>query len=137
MAVLAGTGLFYSRGPDMSPSRHLLRPLLSASEDPASGAINAPSALGALRAVEEAGRAESCAVMGQTGSLEVRAELGKPATRLIGSVAYFPELYGDALIPLSIDILQRKAVPPAVFVKHQMLTRDNVDRLYPNDILLS
>ncbi|MCU1260476.1 MAG: periplasmic binding protein/LacI transcriptional regulator [Bryobacterales bacterium] len=49
--------------------------------------------------------------MGQTGSLEVRAELGKPATRLIGSVAYFPELYGDALILLSIDILQRKAVP--------------------------
>jgi ribose transport system substrate-binding protein len=101
------------------------------------GAINDPSALGALRAFEEAGRAESCAVMGQNGSLEARAELRKPATRLIGSVAYFPELYGDALIPLSIDILQRKAVPPAVFVKHQMLTRDNVDRLYPNDALLS
>jgi ribose transport system substrate-binding protein len=101
------------------------------------GAINDPSALGALRAFEECGRAETCVVMGQNGSLEARAELRKTATRLIGSVAYFPELYGDALIPLSVDILQRKAVPPAVFVKHQMLTRDNVDRLYPNDILLS
>jgi ribose transport system substrate-binding protein len=101
------------------------------------GAINDPSALGALQAFEECGRAETCVVMGQNGSLEARAELRKTATRLIGSVAYFPEFYGDALIPLSVDILQRKAVPPAVFVKHQMLTRDNVDRLYPNDILLS
>ena len=101
------------------------------------GAINDPSALGALRAFEEAGRAETCAAMGQNGSLEARAELRKPSTRLIGSVAYFPESYGDALISLATDILQRKAVPPAVFASHQMLTRDNVDRFYPNDALLN
>ena len=100
-------------------------------------AINDPSALGALRAFEEAGRAEMCVVMGQNASLEARTELRKPRTRLIGSVAYFPESYGEALIPLSLDILQRKPVPPAVFVKHQMVTRENVDRLYPNDALLS
>jgi hypothetical protein len=27
-------------------------------------------------------------------------------------------------------------VPPAVFVKHQIITRDNVDHLYPNDSLM-
>ncbi|HVW86022.1 MAG TPA: substrate-binding domain-containing protein [Bryobacteraceae bacterium] len=101
------------------------------------GAINDPSALGALRAMEEAGRADTCAAMGQNASLEARTELRKPSTRLIGSVAYFPELYGNALITLATDILQRKPVPPAVFVKHQMVTRENVDRLYPNDALLS
>ena len=78
-----------------------------------------------------------CVVMGQNASLEARTELRKPRTRLIGSVAYFPESYGEALIPLSLDILQRKPVPPAVFVKHQMVNRENVDRLYPNDALLS
>jgi ribose transport system substrate-binding protein len=101
------------------------------------GAINDPSALGALRAMEEAGRAETCAVMGQNASLEARAELRDPDTRLIGSVAYFPEVYGDHLISLATDILQHKAVPPAMFIKHQMITRDNVDKIYPNDALLN
>jgi hypothetical protein len=27
-------------------------------------------------------------------------------------------------------------VPPAIFVKHQLVTRDNVDHLYPNDALM-
>jgi ribose transport system substrate-binding protein len=100
------------------------------------GAINDPSALGALRAFEEAGRAEACVVMGQNASLEARTELRKPATRFVGSVAYFPERYGPAVISLCVDILQRKPVPPAFFVKHQLVTAENVDRLYPNDSLI-
>ena len=55
------------------------------------GAINDPSALGAMRALQEAGRSESGAIMGQNASPEGRAELREPGTRLIGSVAYFPE----------------------------------------------
>jgi ribose transport system substrate-binding protein len=101
------------------------------------GAINDPSALGALRAFEEAGRGEDCAVLGQNASVEARAELRKPGTRFVGSVAYFPERYGEEVIPLCIDILQRKRVPPAVFVKHQLVTKESVDRLYPNDALIS
>src|SRR6266516_3796416 len=52
------------------------------------GAINDPSALGALRAFQEAGRTDGCAVMGQNASPEGRVELRQPGTRLIGSVAY-------------------------------------------------
>jgi hypothetical protein len=26
-------------------------------------------------------------------------------------------------------------MPPAIFVKHHLITRDNVDDLYPNDLL--
>jgi ribose transport system substrate-binding protein len=101
------------------------------------GAINDPSALGALLAMEEAGRSETCTAMGQNASVEARNELRKPATRLIGSIAYFPELYGEALTALSLDILWRKPVPPAIFVKHQIVNKENVDRLYPNDALLN
>jgi ribose transport system substrate-binding protein len=101
------------------------------------GAINDPSALGALRAFEEAGRGGDCAVLGQNASVEARAELRKPGTRFVGSVAYFPERYGEEVIPLCIDILQRKRVPPAVFVKHELVTKESVDRLYPNDGLIS
>jgi ribose transport system substrate-binding protein len=100
------------------------------------GAINDPSALGALRAFQEAGRTESCAIMGQNASPEGRDELRQLDTRLIGSVAYFPEKYGPEIVAVALDILQRRPVPPAVFVKHQLVTPDTVNHIYPNDQLM-
>ena len=97
------------------------------------GGVNDPSALGALRAFQEAGRTDCCAVMGQNASPEGRAELREPGTRFVGSVAYFPERYGDDLIRLSLDILNKKQIPPAVFVEHKLVTAQNVDHYYPND----
>ena len=72
------------------------------------GAANDPSALGAARAFQEAGRADGCAIVGQN------AEPDAPA----------------------LDILGGRAVPPAVFVKDQIITRENVDHVYPNDALM-
>ena len=100
------------------------------------GAINDPSGLGALRAFQEAGRTESCAIVSHNASPEGRAELRQPGTRLVGSVAYFPEKYGDQILKLALDILHHRRVPPAVFVKHQMVTPDNVNHIYPNDELM-
>ena len=101
------------------------------------GAANDPSALGALRAFQEAGRAGDCVIVGQNAEPEARAELRAPSTRFIASVAYFPEKYGDGLLRLALDILARKAVPPAVFTNHQIITPDNVDHFYPNDSLVA
>lgn len=100
------------------------------------GGINDPSAIGALRAFEEAGRLDGCAGMGQNASPEARQELRR-GSRLVGSVAYFPEKYGAGLIRLALDILSVKATPLAVFVEHRLLTAKNVDQLYPNDNLLT
>jgi ribose transport system substrate-binding protein len=97
------------------------------------GGINDPSALGALRAFQEAGRAENCVVMGQNASPEGRAELREPKTRLAGSVAFFPERYGENIIRVSLDILNQRPVPPAVFVEHKLITPTTVDHYYPND----
>ncbi|MGA3026393.1 MAG: substrate-binding domain-containing protein [Bryobacteraceae bacterium] len=99
------------------------------------GAVNDPSALGALRAFQEVGRVECCAVVGQNASPEGREELRTPGTRLIASVAYFPERYGEDIVRLALDILLRRPVPPAVFVKHELVTPENVNHFYPNDIL--
>ena len=54
------------------------------------GAATDPSALGALRAFEEAGREGECVVVGQNGEPEARLELRVPRTRLIGSVRLLP-----------------------------------------------
>ena len=97
------------------------------------GTVNDVCALAALRAFEEAGAAQECAVMGQNALREARAELRRPGTRLIGSVAYFPERYGEELIPLALNILRKKPAPATVFVKHQLLTPRNVDLIYPLD----
>jgi ribose transport system substrate-binding protein len=99
------------------------------------GCINDASALAAVRAFQEAGRADRCAVVGQNAEPDARTELRQPTTPLVASVGYFPERYGDALIRLALDILSGKAVPPAVFIKHQVITRENVDHFYPNDAL--
>src|SRR5204863_5412364 len=100
------------------------------------GAINDVSAIGALRAFEEAGRAETCAIMGQNAAPEGRAELREPNTRLVGSVAFFPERYGTDLIKVSLDILNKRPVPPAVFVEHRLVTPTTVEHYYPNDSLM-
>lgn len=100
------------------------------------GAINDTSALGALRAFQEAGRSDGCVVMGQNASPEGRAELRERNTRFVGSVAYFPERYGEDLIRVGLEILSRRPVPPAVFVKHQLITAENVNHFYPNDSLM-
>jgi ribose transport system substrate-binding protein len=96
-------------------------------------ASNDPNALGALTAFQEARRYEQCAVTGQGATLDARLELRRAETRLIGTVAYFPERYGKALIRLAMDLLARKPVPPAVYTKHRFVTPENVDRLYPHD----
>jgi ribose transport system substrate-binding protein len=100
------------------------------------GAMNDSSALGAVRAFQEAGRASSCAIVGQNAEFDARAELRVPRTPLIGSVAYFPEKYGEELIALALDILSHRPTPPAKFVKHQVITAANLDHFYPNDSLL-
>jgi len=100
------------------------------------GAINDASALGALRAFQEAGRAQGCAVMGQNASPEARAEMRTPGTRMIGSVAFFPERYGEQVVHVALELLNHRPVPPAVFVKHQLITPETVDHFYPNDQLM-
>lgn len=101
------------------------------------GAINDSSCLGALRAFEEAGRTQDCLAVSHNGSLEARMELRRRGSSLIGSVAYFPEQYGEAVVRLALDKLRGKAVPSASFVKHELLTLQTVDTVYPHDAMLS
>jgi len=99
------------------------------------GAANDPSAIGAVRAFQECGRGANCAVVGQNAEPEARAEMREVGSRLIGSVAYFPERYGDAIVRVATDVLLGKSATPATFTTHQLVTPENVNRLYPNDAL--
>jgi ribose transport system substrate-binding protein len=94
-------------------------------------AINDPCALGALQAFRDAGREEHCAIVGQNASPDAHAELAQKDSRLIGSVGYFPERYGEGVIPLALDMLAGRSVPPATFIRHEMVTAANLRGFYP------
>jgi ribose transport system substrate-binding protein len=98
-------------------------------------AIFDPSALGALQAFRDADRLQDCAIVGQNGSIEARLQMRKSNSCLIGSVAYFPERYGEQLIALALDILtQRVPIPNAVFIKHQLITPSNLKQHYGSEM---
>ncbi len=92
--------------------------------------INDPSALGALQAFKDAGRQNHCAIMGQNASSDAVLEMSCPDTRLVGSVGCFPEKYGEQLIAIALQLLDHKPVPPAIFVKHHLITPDNLRNYY-------
>ena len=94
-------------------------------------AINDPSALGALHAFREAGRESECAIVGHNASPESHGELLRRSSRLIASVGYFPERYGDALLRLALDLLEHRPVPRASFVHHEIIHADNLRSFYP------
>ncbi|MBI1356757.1 MAG: substrate-binding domain-containing protein [Acidobacteria bacterium] len=96
-------------------------------------AANDPAALGALEVIQESRQRELSVIVSQGASAEGRAELRNPGSRLIGSVAYFPESYGKGLIQLSLDLLEGRPTPPAVFTPHKLVTAQNVASLYPDD----
>jgi len=92
--------------------------------------FNDRAAVGAVLAARAAGREEDVAVVGQNATLEAREEIRRPDSRLIASIAYFPERYGEKLIRLALAMISRERVPPAVYVDHMVLDHNNIDRIY-------
>jgi len=96
--------------------------------------VNDLAVLGALRAFAEVGRSDYCLALGVGAFPEARRELRSVQTRLIGSIATFPERYGDNLIQIALDILHHKPVAPAVYATIQLVTPQNIEKFYPRAI---
>ncbi len=93
--------------------------------------INDDTALGAIAAAKAAGRLNDIAVVAQNATENARIEIRKPGSRFIGSTAYFPEKYGFKIIPALIKLINHQSVPPSIYVDHVFITKDNVDKYYP------
>lgn len=92
-------------------------------------AINDQSILGMLRAVEQAGRSEEAIFVG-IGADEGATMVTEPG--FLASVGYFPENYGNYLVPIALMELADVDVPPAVLVSHTMVTSGTVCNFYPD-----
>ena len=60
----------------------------------------------------------------------MREELRKGNSRIVGSTSFHPELYGEKLIDLALNILKGEPVPPAVYMEYTFINAANVDLLY-------
>ena len=90
-------------------------------------AINDQASTGILRAVKQANREADLLVVGM-GADETATLASEPA--FIASVGYFPERYGNYLLPLSLMELAGKATPATVLVNHVMVTKSNICDYY-------
>ncbi|MGF1625077.1 MAG: sugar ABC transporter substrate-binding protein [Alphaproteobacteria bacterium] len=90
-------------------------------------AINDQAATGMLRAVQQADREAQTLVVGM-GADELDTMMSEP--RFIASVGYFPERYGNYLLPMALMELAGKELPPAVLMNHVMISPSNVCEYY-------
>jgi ribose transport system substrate-binding protein len=93
--------------------------------------FNDLTAVGAMQAVRAAGCGKDVAIVGHNAMGEGRAEIRKPGSPFIASVAYFPERYGGKLVKLACQMMDGEQVPPAVYTDHIVLNNQNVDTYYP------
>ncbi len=94
--------------------------------------INDGTALGTIAALEAAGRKDQAIVVGQGADPSGQAEIMKDGSIYLGATAYFPEKYGDKLIPAIIDALNCKPLPPSIYMDHVFITKDNLCSIYPD-----
>jgi ribose transport system substrate-binding protein len=95
--------------------------------------VDDPRATGMSGALEAAGYLGKAAVVGQGVTTEAITELRRPADEsvFIGSVAYSPEVYGNYLVPIIVDLIEGNPVPPRVVLQHFIIDRANLDQWYP------
>jgi ribose transport system substrate-binding protein len=96
--------------------------------------INDDRAYGMAQAMTQAGRGDSKVdgiVIGKNGEKIALDAVRADNTPLVGSVSFFGERYGDDLVALALDVLAGKPVPSIVSVGHEVVSKANIDALYP------
>ncbi len=95
------------------------------------GMLGDSNAVAALNYAKSAGRDALASGIGGDDVGIHALKIGDPAG-FVGTSLFFPEHYGDDLIPLALDILAGKQVPQLVYIKHDFLDASNVAKYYPD-----
>jgi ribose transport system substrate-binding protein len=98
--------------------RGATRVLISATSD--------DGALGAVDALGESRRRITAAVVGLEGTPEALDMMKRSHSSLQGTVAFFPEQYGPALIDVSLRLLRGEQVAPFQYVRHQLIGKSDL-----------
>lgn len=90
--------------------------------------FNDETASGALEAARDLGREQDMVAVGQGGNL-ILEELERPNSRMIASVAYHPEQYGQQLMSLALRMLAGDRVSRENYIDQQCLTAASLPHL--------
>lgn len=88
------------------------------------------AASAALAAADVAGRKDQVWIVSHGADPSVRDTI-RNEPQWVGSVAYFPESYGELVIPLAIALAKGETVPEQSLVTHLFIDRTNIDQFYP------
>jgi ribose transport system substrate-binding protein len=78
---------------------------------------------GILRAIATQDRSRNTLVAGHNVTPRIAQELAREDSPLIGSVAFFPEQYGERIMELAERLLERKPVNPDNYTEHKWIGR--------------
>lgn len=92
--------------------------------------INTQTALGALRALQDAGRTK-LSIIGAQGLTPIGIHEIKTNRHWIGDTAYFPEDYGSEIFKLIADLQAGRKVTPLVYIPAVWVTKGNINKYYP------
>lgn len=97
-------------------------------------AVNDEMALGGLAAIETCGsdaNKKNYIAVGQSADEAAQAAMREKDSHFAGSTAYFPEKYGDFIVPALIRLMNGEKLPPALYVDHLFIDIENLDQFYP------
>lgn len=93
-------------------------------------AVNGDAAIGALDGASAAGRATDVWVSGQGAEPRAR-NLIRTNEHYIGDSAYFPERFGNTIVPAMLDLVAGKTVQPLLLIEPAWVDAGNIDEIYP------
>jgi ribose transport system substrate-binding protein len=93
-------------------------------------ALTDPLAIGAEREISKAALQDRVMIAGYGGAHDARLQISKRGP-FMGSVACFPECYGEPVMRLALNILDGQKAPLVTHVNHVVLTADNMLEYYP------
>ena len=107
---------------------------LSAHPDETIGMVSlqASAGLGVLAAIQVADRDDDCVLVVHNEDYFFSHILNYPESCWYACVTFNLVKYGQWVAPAMREILDTGVVPENVYVEHKILTRDNVDELYPD-----
>ncbi len=85
-----------------------------------------------VSAARKSGRTDHIVTVAQgAGTRLIRTELRKPNSIVVAATLFRPEEYGRPLLNLAQKILRGEQAPPAAYIKHVVVDRDNIGDYYP------
>ena len=93
------------------------------------GTVNTETGQGVFSAVQSANRDKDILLATNNNGKQTLAAFALGDNCWLGGTAYYPTQYGDYIIPLAIDIINGKNPAKIQTMKHEFLTRAEIDKI--------